>query len=321
MRKNLNQLDEQLIESSMETFSVLVDKTDTLNLTKGASYSESSLKAMASDWNRYLAFCAKAKQEPFTFNEDAMLQFLAVMSSTLKFSTVRRTLIHVSLILRIHGIKDPSRQSRITQCLAGISLDKNGDSKVTKALTLEDLDYLHRELGESDKSKDLRDLAMCYVMFECALNRKALRELKLSDVVDTSGDLLVNVETSSYRLSKNGNVVLSRYLELCKPEQGALFVRVSKYGNLKDGSLNDSSIFRVMRRMSQVLGYAGTEELSGNSCRVGAVQQLSTEGMSLRDIQAFGRWVSPVMPAIYLNMHGLAKEHVLQFKAIRLLDD
>ncbi|WP_162674455.1 hypothetical protein [Vibrio variabilis] len=57
-----------------------------------------------------------------------------------------------------------------------------------------------------------------------------------------------------------------------------------------------------------------TLSFSSQSGRVGAVQELSREGLKIREIQEFGRWASPAMPLQYSGKTSLSEEQKSLFK-------
>jgi len=54
-------------------------------------------------------------------------------------------------------------------------------------------------------------------------------------------------------------------------------------------------------------------KFSGQSARVGAVQELSEQGYKIKEIQEFGRWLSPAMPYQYVGNKGTAEQEKLKF--------
>ena len=79
--------------------------------------------------------------------------------------------------------------------------------------------------------------------------------------------------------------------------QGPLFRAVLKGNRLPTGRLMERSIRRIIIRRARDAGVAG--RISGHSLRVGSVQSLASAGATLAEIQAAGRWSSPVMPGRY----------------------
>jgi hypothetical protein len=72
-----------------------------------------------------------------------------------------------------------------------------------------------------------------------------------------------------------------------------------------------------LRRASDLLNLSTEHRFTGQSARVGAAKELEKQGYNLKEIQAFGRWLSPAMPAQYLDKADIADHEKLRFKAIK----
>jgi hypothetical protein len=79
--------------------------------------------------------------------------------------------------------------------------------------------------------------------------------------------------------------------------------------------MDDSSIYRVLRNASELLSLS--INFSGQSTRVGAAQHLSKAGANIKEIQDFGRWLSPAMPYQYIGSTQLAEDEQQTFVLIR----
>ncbi|MDB1126288.1 tyrosine-type recombinase/integrase [Vibrio algarum] len=154
-------------------------------------------------------------------------------------------------------------------------------------------------------------------MFECVLKRSHLKNLLLKDVVNIDNQWCVNLEERTYKLSPNACSALSLWIQYLNGSQGYLFRRIDKHNNIGMHQLDDSSIYRILRRASDLLGLANAHRFTGQSARVGATQELKKQGYNIKDIQDFGRWLSPAMPAQYLQMKTVADDEMTKFKVIK----
>ena len=66
---------------------------------------------------------------------------------------------------------------------------------------------------------------------------------------------------------------------------------------MRSERLTGKSIRCIIARWGKAAGADG--RVSGHSLRVGGVQSLASAGASLAEMQAAGRWSSPVMPGRY----------------------
>ncbi|MGO2320804.1 MAG: tyrosine-type recombinase/integrase, partial [Vibrio toranzoniae] len=154
-------------------------------------------------------------------------------------------------------------------------------------------------------------------MFECALQRSELKLLLTTDVESTDSDYQITIKHSVYQLSQVASVALERWLSFAGSQEGLpVFRAIDKHENIGRQPLDDSSIYRILRRASDLLQLTESHHFSGNSIRVGAAQELSKQGLKVKEIQDFGRWLSPAMPAQYVGYTGTAEKEKMKFKAL-----
>ncbi|GAL32433.1 integrase-like protein [Vibrio maritimus] len=184
--------------------------------------------------------------------------------------------------------------------------------KQTTPFTADHLAELHKRLSSSDEKKDCRDLAIYFLLYECALKRRDLKSLAAEDITENESGYTVTIDDRQYALSKHGGESVQRWLDYVP--YSVLFRAIDRHGNISDSPLDDSSIHRVLKRASQLLALDDTLSFSSQSGRVGAVQELSREGLKIREIQEFGRWASPAMPLQYSGKTSLSEEQKSLFK-------
>lgn len=152
-------------------------------------------------------------------------------------------------------------------------------------------------------------------MFECALKRSELKYLDASQLVRLNNEqpnLSLQMSGYTYSLSEQANKCLSKWLTCIEDTSGVLFRAIDRHGNVSTSPLDDSSIFRILRNAGR---YLGDEQLrfSGQSTRIGAAKELAKQGYKAREIQEFGRWLSPAMPYQYIGDKNTAEREKLKF--------
>lgn len=281
-------------------------------------YSRNSMLGILSDWNRYLAFCLKHHINTLPASVTAIRRFLETEAHERKFSSLKRYTATLSLLHTILGFPNPIKHKQVRFTLVQLQISKSGDAKQTNAMTYHHLNQLNNTLAKPNAPlKDIRDVSIYNVMFECALKRSELKNLKASHFSARDNGNCVHVADSTYQLSEVASGHLQRWIEISEPfDEQPLFRSIDRHGHIHNQPLDDSSIYRIVRRASDLLGLTGSLSFSGNSIRVGATQELAKQGMTIRDIQDFGRWMSPVMPAQYLGQFAKSEEGKIVFKEI-----
>lgn len=284
-------------------------------------YSNSSELAMTTDWNRFVSFCDLKQVQALPTSVTAIRLFLEQEARERKFSSIRRYSITIGSIHHLHGYPDPTAHRQVRFTLAQLKHLKTGDARQANALTQKHLTQLQDILARDKSSRSMRDNAIYHLMFECALKRSDLKTIQIDNLESDQNLLVLNINDHRYRLSHSATLTVKKWLHILAKESGGyLFRRIDKHGNIGTHQLDDSSIYRILRRASDLLGLAKEHRFTGQSARVGAAKELEKQGYQLKEIQDFGRWLSPAMPAQYLEQTHLAEGEMAKFRVIKPWD-
>lgn len=290
-----------LIEPSLPIFTQLTDN----------QYSHNSLLAIRTDWIRFINFCQLKQVSALPTSVTTLRIFLESEAKTRKFASVRRYSVNIGLINTILSFPNPSSNAKVKHCLAQLRLQKHGDAKQANALTREHLFSLHDMLSSSDIIQDIRNLAIYFIMFECALKRSELKQLQFNDI-DIEKQTL-HIAEHNYQLSETATKNIARWFSVSDIKDSYTFRSIDRHGNISEQSLDDSSIYRIIRKASDLLQLSSQYSFSGQSTRVGAVKELAQQGMNVKEIQHFGRWISPAMPSQYIGNTNTAEQEKMKF--------
>ncbi|WGV98122.1 tyrosine-type recombinase/integrase [Vibrio sp. YMD68] len=316
MQKKIPQVtDKRRLNDWRSTFGSQVTLEEFDMLTHGV-YSRNSLLAMVKDWNLFSEFCQIKQVSSLPASVTVVRLFIEREAKKRKFSTLKRYAVTLSLVHRLLYDTDPVSNSLIRQLLASYRMEKFGDAKQAQGLTLNHIKELDRILTETPSPKSVRDLAIYYVMFECALKRSDLKSLSFSDLTECENHYLVSIKDHSYELSHRCSSILKLWLSVAGDNPDlCLFRAIDRHGNVSSAQMDDSSIYRVLASASDLLNLS--VKFSGQSTRVGAAQHLASRGKKAKDIQEFGRWLSPAMPYQYMGLKQTAEDEKRVYKIIK----
>ncbi len=284
-------------------------------------YSHNSLLAMVKDWNLFHEFCTLKQVTALPASVTAVRLFIEHEASRRKYSTIRRYVVTIGLIHRILALKDPTSNPQVLHTMNFYRAEKKNDAKDTVAFEKKHLEKLNHRLCHSQHASDIRNLAVYFLMFECALKRSELKQLTLADMhVDDENTIAIQIGSQTYPLSVDAVTALKNWCELLPSltPDTPLFSAIDRHGNIKSTALDDSSIYRIQRAASTMLGLEVW--FSGQSSRVGKVKDLAKQGLKLKEIQFYGRWLSPAMPYQYLGDKGNAEAEMVVFKRFKPID-
>lgn len=291
---------------------------DVVNELTASEYSNSSLLALTKDWNLFVEFCLSKSVDAIPASTTAVRLFIEKSSTNRKFASLKRYIVTISLFHKVLGLSDPTKNSRVQSTLASLRIDKKGDHQSTNALTRSHLTLLHQQLIRSQEIKDWRDLAIYHVMFEGLLRRSELRDLHLEQIKVNHDYISIFIGQDELALTKEASLALYRWLNVRGSQGEFVFTAIDRHGNLSYEQLNDSSIYRTIRRASEILG--SKINFSGQSLRVGAAQELAQQGVKVRDIQYAGRWLSPAMPYQYIGNKAKAELEKMRYLSFSYLE-
>ncbi|MFC5079825.1 tyrosine-type recombinase/integrase [Vibrio thalassae] len=268
---------------------------------------------MSKDWRRFNEFCQRCCHPSLPASIATVKAFLTNERINRKYSTLKRYTVTISLVHYLFDFKDPVKSREVGLMLEAIRVAGIDNVSETQALTIEHLTLLQSQLASSQAPKDIRDLAIYCVMFECALKRRDLRQLMKTQItVNEAEDVVIIIDDIGYKLSNDSSKAIQRWLNIAPCS--IVFTAIDRHGNISNSALNDSSIFRVLRRAGELLNLPFDLKFSSQSCRVGAVKKLARDGMHTKEIQEFGRWASPAMPLQYSGKRVLSDKEKAKFK-------
>lgn len=316
MRKKLISVTNQTIRNQLvKDFSQTVTYEQMNDLTQNA-YAHNSVLAMTKDWNLFVEFCQVKGVKSLPALTTAVRQFIEREATQRKFATIKRYGTTISIIHQILGLKDPTSNTQVRTALMTQRINKQGDAGQAQSMNKSHLDELYKTMINAGSVKDARDLAIYFLMFECALKRGELRDMTFSQIVLTEDYTMVMVGDNSYQLSGQAHEALNRWIPLVPDQCDALFRSIDRHENIAAGPLNDSSIFRILRNAGERIGRTDLK-FSGQSTRIGAARELYKQGYKTREVQTFGRWLSPAMPAQYVGNARTAEKEKLKFLSFK----
>ncbi|WEM45779.1 tyrosine-type recombinase/integrase (plasmid) [Photobacterium sp. DA100] len=307
-------LDKTECLKSIKRFSKPIESTALLDNLTHNKYASNTLISFKNDWNNFLSFCSAEHIPALPAKPDTVHRYIEQMAKKRKLASLKRYMVTISLIHRCHNLSDPCAKAEIRIAMKKQQLEKHDDSQNAAPFRDEHLQQLVDYFELSTKPKDVRDLAIWAVMFEAMLKRSELAALCVENLyIHSSGLIDLEVGSTTISLSSIASKALQRWLMLGMVNDGFVFRRIDRHGNIGDKPLDHSSIYRVFRRASEELGLGNTSLFSGQSPRVGAAQDLSDAGLSIVEIQEQGRWKSPAMPAQYVGNTDRHEKEISKF--------
>jgi len=212
----------------------------------------------------------------------------------LKASTIRRRLAAISQLHKEAGYPSPAAHEHVKDVLKGItrrhgSLQEGADPIL--------IGTVRRMLGPLEREKSpaaKRDRALLLLGLAGGLRRSELSALLLEDLSFVEEGVVVLIRRSKTDQEGKGMRVgvpygshpetcpvrnLKSWLSVLGREEGPLFCRIDRHGNLQEGGLTGQAMTRMIRKRATAAGLDG-KRYSAHSLRAGLVTGASAAGVS-----------------------------------------
>ncbi|KJG37754.1 hypothetical protein UA32_12435 [Photobacterium angustum] len=312
------------------------------NFTKRSdAYSQNTVKQLSYNWSNFTAYCTQHRVNSLPASAKTVEDYIRLVGTKYHRNTISSHLWAIGKMHVITGMSDPTKDSYVSLTRRSIFKNKvQAGEKINQAngFTADHLSEFIELYNKCTTLKQFRDKAMVTVAYECLLRSSELVNIKFSDLNIHKGESgFVNIPFS--KTNKTGELDL-RYLSeetvsllfdyfdhanICFDDFSKdtdkcnryIFVPCKKNGRLRDKP-NDFGVNKLTRRtvnnlfltVSQLLNV----KFSAHSPRVGAVQDMFAENISLPLIQQAGGWGSANMPARYGSQMDIKHSAMAQMR-------
>lgn len=308
---------------------------------RSGAYSSNTIKQLSYNWSSFTAYCTQRRLNSLPASAKTVEDYIRLIATRYHRNTISSHLWAISKMHQITGMLDPTKDAYVSLTRKAIFNDKlEAGEKIRQAngFTADHLDKFIELYKECTTLKQFRDKAMVAVAYECLLRSSELVNIRFSDLNINKGDAgFVNIPFS--KTNKTGEFDL-RYLSeetvnllfdyfdhanICFDDYSKdtdkcnrfIFVQCKKNGKLLNPP-NDIGKKRLTRRTVNNLFVTVSQRLnvkfSAHSPRVGAVQDMFAENISLPLIQQAGGWGSANMPARYGSQMDIKHSAMAQMR-------
>ena len=268
-----------------------------------ASVAPETRRAYTSRLKRFFAWCqAEGVSTAFPTSPEVLAAYVASLAdSGAAPATVEQTLAAIAAAHRAEGTPSPTETLLVKKTLKGYRREHGTAPRKKDAATIEVVRMLLAATARDDSPKNIRDAAIISLGFTGAFRRSELSALDIEDLkwtVRSSEEILIlNVRRSKTDQEAQGmqkaifpgrdeaaspTALLKRWLSLVEPQEGPLFRRVLKSGQVTDERLSAQSMRLVVLQAASTAGLS--LDLSAHSLRIGFVTTAIRQGKTERSI-------------------------------------
>ena len=273
------------------------------------AFSENTLRAYRSDFQQYVAWCAKKKQPSIPATADHIAEYVDFMATMNKSATIRRRINSLGTIFKLSKHPDPTKEPEVVLALKRMHRKIGRQQKQATPLTKEILDQLLEKCD--DGTRGLRDQVLLRLGYETMRRRSEICSFTFDDLTEIPrrgpAIRLVKSKTDQEGASKlipisQGLIDLIFRWRAHANIDGAVLRSVDRHGNVGP-KLRPGSISTILNRLLTTTSLPKqASKLSGHSFRVGAAIDLLESGASLETIMLRGGWRSNDSAMNYLRL-------------------
>ena len=293
-----------------------------------ATLAPNTRRAYLSHWDAFRSWATDRGVPVAPTDPDSVAAHLSELAETARPSTLRVRRAAIRAAHEAAGLDDPTANERVRSTLAGLARQAaasgTGDSRQAPGLTATALAAVRatarrRRIGRSGRRESesaaarrgLVDIALCSVMRDALLRRSEAAALTWGDIEkqeDGSGCLTIRVATSDLETRDSVQYVgAEAMLDLAAIRRPEAALTDPVFG---------LSAPQIGRRIKCAAAAAGLgDSFSGQSPRVGMVQDLMSAGAELHGLMLAGRWKTSAMPARYASNQAAGRDAVAKYYA------
>jgi site-specific recombinase XerD len=288
----------------------LVDWRSAIARLEGA-YSENTLRAYRADFALFESWCKKARRSPLPASPETVAAFVAHDAIKSSPSTLRRRLAGIRKVHRLLRLANPVEDEEVLIAMRRALRTKPRRQKQAHGLTRELRDKLLAACP--DTLLGLRNRALVAVGYDTLCRRAELVSLSIEDLAQLENGamsvLVRRAKNDPFGDGRYGYItartveILRAWLEAASIQKGWLFRKVSGR-EIGSNALHPYTVNLIIKGAADAAGLDPdvVQNLSGHSMRVGAAQDLMTDGVGLLPIMRAGGWKS-------MNIIGRYVEH------------
>lgn len=283
-----------------------------------AGQAPATLKALRSDFNRYLAWCEGTNTVPLPLSVDGLVAYVNnVIDRGRKRKTIDRYLFTLSTVHDAAGLPNPVKNPRFRlkfkAAIKRLVAYNRNVATPAEALTRDDIDKMLASL-DLERMVSLRNAALLSLAADTLCRESELVRVRVESFVHNpvSGEITLDVGASKANpeglpdhryVSPETWALLERWCARAGVTRGFLFVAIAgrKKSQLSKLAASDEPVLRlpmnpkeVARIFKSLALKAGLGDraagVSGHSTRIGSANELACAGEDPRAIAAAGGW-------------------------------
>ena len=290
------------------------------------SKATNTLRAYQADFKDFSAFCSKNGFNSMPSEPKILALYLTHLSTTSKFSTLKRRIASISVIHKMKGHYLDTKHPIIMENLHGIRRVKGTNQKSKKPILINDLKQIidvidkyisNCKISKIEKSieikKKIRDKAIILIGFAGGFRRSEIVNIDYDDIEFVSEGIKIFIKRSKTDQSGEGMIKAIPYFEnksYCPVLSLKYWIEFSEIKSGKIFEISDKSVALIIKRYVSLAGF-DAKKYGGHSLRSGFATSTAESGAEERNIMAMTGHKTTQMVRRYIQEANLFKNNAL----------
>jgi integrase len=291
---------------------------ETISYISGA-YAPSTIRAYKGNFEKFINYCDSANSRALPADSGIICGYIKkLVESNLKPASIRLAIASISAIHKFNQLLDPTIFPDAKLELRRMHRALGRRSKQALGITADILEEFIK--NTKNDLRGIRDKALLLLAYDLLCRRSELVSLRLEDLdFDKNGlPLRIRLRKSKtdqeaigkiIRLTEKSQVAILSWINISKITEGYIFRSIKGNGNMSL-ELSPGQVNRIYKKLALEanLPKEQIQYISSHSPRVGAAQDLATQGESLPNLMERGRWTKPETAIRYIDgIHKFTK--------------
>jgi len=287
---------------------------ETLNNLKN-SKAANTLRAYKADFKDFSTFCTKNSLNSMPTEPKILSLYLTHLSSTSKYSTLKRRIASISVIHKMKGHYLDTKHPIIMENLHGIKRIKGSYQKAKKPILINELKLIINAIDQSNQpeNRKIRDKTIILIGFSGGFRRSELVNIHYEDIEFVSEGVKIFIKKSKTDQSGEGMIKAIPYFDnkiFCPVISLKKWIDHSKTQSGKIFNISDKSVALIIKKYTSLSGLDPTK-YGGHSLRSGFATSAAESGAEERNIMAMTGHKTTQMVRRYIQEANLFKNNAL----------
>ena len=278
------------------------------------SKAHNTLRAYQADFSDFSNFCKTNNFGSLPTDPKIVALYLTHLSSSCKFSTLKRRLASIKVIHKLKGHYIDTKHPIISENLMGIKRKLGVKQMSKKPILLNDLKLIIQAINdEKSEYKKIQNKALIFIGFAGGFRRSELVSIEYDDVDFVNEGVKINIKKSKTDQIGIGMTKAIPYFEntkFCPVVSLKEWINYAKINSGRIFKISDKSVALIIKKYALISGLDHTK-YAGHSLRSGFATSTAETGADERSIMAMTGHKTTQMVRRYIQEANLFKNNAL----------